>query len=71
MEATGDDLEEERLLGGWRTEQSRPVAGWDFSHLQGRMDEDHPPCDLMRPADGRWNPPTMCSTWAPGAASNC
>ncbi|HET8604031.1 MAG TPA: class I SAM-dependent methyltransferase [Marmoricola sp.] len=37
---------EEHLLARWRMEQSRPIAGWDFSLLQGRMGEDEPPWDF-------------------------
>lgn len=37
---------DERLLETWRKEQLRPVEGWDFAHLQGRMTEDHPPWDF-------------------------
>lgn len=37
---------DERLLDTWRAEQLRPVVGWDFAHLRGRMTEDHPPWDF-------------------------
>lgn len=43
---TPDGDAEERLLASWRLEQSVPVAGWDFSHLQERMDEDEPTWDF-------------------------
>jgi len=39
---TPDRDAEERLRANWRLEQSVPVAGWEFSHLQERMDEDEP-----------------------------
>lgn len=37
---------DEQLLAQWRAEADRPVEGWDFSHLAGRMDEDEPPWDF-------------------------
>lgn len=46
MEASGRTMADEQLVAAWRAEQSRPVAGWDFSHLHGRMEEDGPPWDF-------------------------
>ena len=37
---------EQALLHSWRHEAERPVEGWDFSHLDGRMDQDQPPWDF-------------------------
>lgn len=39
-------MRDEQLLAAWRVEQPLPVEGWDFSHLQGRMEEDQPPWDF-------------------------
>ena len=38
--------DEAQLLERWRVEAERPVEGWDFRHLAGRMDEDQPPWDF-------------------------
>lgn len=41
------------LLEGWYREEAEPFRGWDFSHLRGRWDEEHPPWsyeDLSREA---------------------
>jgi SAM-dependent methyltransferase len=41
----------------WRSEETQPFIGWDFSYLKGRMIEDQPPwsytaraCELMEDA---------------------
>jgi SAM-dependent methyltransferase len=46
------------LLAAWQKEEQEPFAGWDFSHLAGRMVEEQPPWSyadragqLMRRAD--------------------
>lgn len=31
------------LLESWYREEAEPFQGWDFSHLRGRRDEEHPP----------------------------
>ena len=31
------------LVGAWKAEESAPFAGWDFSHLAGRVIEESPP----------------------------
>ncbi|MEK7766260.1 MAG: methyltransferase domain-containing protein [bacterium] len=31
------------LEDSWRREEQEPFAGWDFSHLKGRLLEDNPP----------------------------
>lgn len=31
------------LIAEWKREEKEPFAGWDFSHLDGRMVEDQPP----------------------------
>jgi SAM-dependent methyltransferase len=46
MGAVDRDADDQRLLGAWRREESRPAVGWDFSHLQGRMTEDQPSWDF-------------------------
>lgn len=33
----------QQLIEGWKAEEKEPFAGWDFSHLAGRMIEDDPP----------------------------
>lgn len=45
------------LVESWRREEAEPFRGWDFSHLRGRWDEEHPPWsyedlarDLLRAA---------------------
>lgn len=35
--------EREALVEAWRREEQEPFAGWDFSHLEGRMFEEQPP----------------------------
>ncbi|MBZ0298670.1 MAG: methyltransferase domain-containing protein [Anaerolineae bacterium] len=35
------------LFENWRREAQEPFAGWNFSHLAGRMIEDQPPWDYM------------------------
>jgi SAM-dependent methyltransferase len=40
------------LLAAWQQEEQAPFAGWDFSHLQGRVSEDPPQWSYMaRAAD--------------------
>ena len=31
------------LLEGWRREEAEPFRLWDFSHVRGRWNEEHPP----------------------------
>lgn len=31
------------LLTAWLEEEAAPFTGWDFSHLRGRWNEEHPP----------------------------
>ena len=40
-------LDSDRLVEAWRREECEPFAGWDFSHLDGRMDEEQPPWSYM------------------------
>jgi hypothetical protein len=40
----------ERLVESWKQEEAWPFSGWDFSHLEGRMLEEHPPWDYMQRA---------------------
>lgn len=34
-------------LESWHREETEPFAGWDFSHLDGRMIEEAPPWDYL------------------------
>jgi SAM-dependent methyltransferase len=43
---------EAALVAGWRAEERAPFAGWDFSHLRGRMDEDPTPWSYEERAAG-------------------
>ena len=36
-------MKDEGPIAAWRREEQEPFAGWDFSHLQGRMIEESPP----------------------------
>lgn len=45
------------LLAGWREEGQRHHEGWDFSHLAGRLTEEHPP----------WDFEAECRAWLPGS----
>jgi hypothetical protein len=38
------------LLAGWREEERRHHEGWDFSHLAGRVAEEHPPSRIAGPS---------------------
>jgi len=40
---SGDPSVIDKLLESWLREEATPFAGWDFSHLKGRWDEEHPP----------------------------
>jgi SAM-dependent methyltransferase len=40
----------EALVEAWRREEQEPFAGWDFSHLEGRMFEEQPPWSYMERA---------------------
>ncbi len=31
------------LVDDWKREEQQPFTGWDFSYLEGRMDEEQPP----------------------------
>ena len=31
------------LIGAWKSEEEQPFSGWDFSYVDGRMIEEHPP----------------------------
>jgi SAM-dependent methyltransferase len=33
----------DKLVETWKREEQAPFTGWDFSHLDGRMVEEHPP----------------------------
>ena len=37
----------DELLQIWQREEKEPFAGWDFSHLDGRMIEESPPWSYM------------------------
>lgn len=43
-------MNRDELLKQWRQEEQEPFAGWDFSHLNGRMLEDDPPWSYMERA---------------------
>jgi len=49
----------EALAEAWRREEQVPFAGWDFSHLRGRMIEERPP----------WSYPERAATLLRGATS--
>ena len=36
-------MPERSLVETWLAEESAPFSGWDFSHLDGRVDEERPP----------------------------
>jgi SAM-dependent methyltransferase len=40
-------MNHEELLEAWRNEEQRPFTGWDFSYLEGRMDEEQPPWSYL------------------------
>ena len=37
------DMSRQELVKSWKLEAERPFTGWDFSYLDGRMIEEHPP----------------------------
>ncbi len=43
-------LTQEKLMEIWMREEQKPFQGWDFSHLAGRMIEEHPPWSYMKRA---------------------
>jgi SAM-dependent methyltransferase len=36
-------MSQDALIGAWQREEQQPFAGWDFSYLDGRMRQEHPP----------------------------
>ena len=36
-------MDEQALIAQWQAEEQQPFAGWDFSYLRGRYDEEQPP----------------------------
>ena len=36
-------MQNSELVKSWKLEAERPFTGWDFSYLDGRMIEEHPP----------------------------
>ena len=36
-------MSQDALIGAWQREEQQPFAGWDFSYLDGRMWQEHPP----------------------------
>ena len=38
------------LIDAWKHEERQPFAGWDFSHLDGRMVEEQPPWSYLERA---------------------
>ena len=37
----------EPMIAAWRREEQAPFAGWDFSHLDGRMIEEQAPWSYL------------------------
>lgn len=40
-------MNHEELLEPWRNKEKQPFTGWDFSYLEGRMDEEQPPWSYL------------------------
>ena len=40
-------MDREAYIALWQQEERAPFAGWDFSHLEGRMVEEEPPWSYM------------------------
>jgi SAM-dependent methyltransferase len=36
-------MDRAQLVNSWKSEEEQPFTGWDFSYLDGRMIEEHPP----------------------------
>ena len=36
-------MDSAELIKSWKSEEEQPFTGWDFSYLDGRMLEEHPP----------------------------
>ena len=36
-------MDSAELIKSWKSEEEQPFTGWDFSYLDGRMIEEHPP----------------------------
>ena len=54
-----------------KAEEQAPFAGWDFSHLDGRMFEEQPPWSYEQRAGELLQSAQAASTWAPAAANAC
>jgi SAM-dependent methyltransferase len=40
-------MDHQDLIDAWRREETQPFTGWDFSYLDGRMDEEQPPWSYL------------------------
>ena len=49
-------MTDRQLLDMWRFEEEFPFAGWDFSHLDGRWEEEELPWDYEGIARGLLRP---------------
>jgi SAM-dependent methyltransferase len=36
-------MSQDALIAAWQREEQQPFTGWDFSYLDGRMRQEHPP----------------------------
>jgi SAM-dependent methyltransferase len=44
-------MDHEQLMEAWRYEERQSFTGWDFSYLDGRMVEEHPPWSYLDRAE--------------------
>jgi SAM-dependent methyltransferase len=40
-------MDHQALIEAWKREEAQPFTGWDFSYLEGRMDEEQPPWSYL------------------------
>ncbi len=62
---------EGELIAEWKAEEQALFAGWDFSHLDGRMLEEQAPWSYSTRAAELMRAQDRSSTWARAGASAC
>jgi SAM-dependent methyltransferase len=41
------ESQRQALIREWKREEARPFSGWDFSYLDGKWEQEHPPWDYV------------------------
>lgn len=52
-------MDKDKLLELWKSEEAFPFAGWDFSHIKGRYEEQPVPWDYRNIVKSLMHPGTM------------